>query len=81
MTRRFGVSIPDEIASDIESRRTVERPDGTVETQTRSEVVVQLLRMGLAAQDQLDRAEFDVADPDRAVQQAMLDWRRREESE
>jgi len=80
MTQRFGISVPDDVASDIESLRTIERPDGMVETQERSEVVVRLLRMGLAAQTELDRAEFDVADPDRAVQQAMLDWRRREES-
>ena len=80
MTQRFDISVPDDVASDIESLRTIERPDGMVETRERSEVVVRLLRMGLAAQAELDRAEFDVADPDRAVQQAMLDWRRREES-
>jgi hypothetical protein len=81
MTRRYGISVPDDVASDIESRRTIERPDGRVETRTRSEVVVQLLRMGLAAQAELDRAEFEVAEPDRVVKQAMLDWRRREKSE
>lgn len=69
---------------DLKARVDEVQVDWTVENGEAphtSEVIRYLLRLGLAAHDGIEDAEFDVdrEQRDAVVRQAMVDWRRAEE--
>lgn len=82
MTTRFGVSVPDDLADDIERLRRTEDADGRPVTRPRSDVVRELVRIGLAATEVIEEAEDFDLDPGRPretwVRQAALNQLARE---
>jgi len=56
----FGINVDDDVAAQIEDRRIIETPDGEREIVSRSKVCNRLLRLGLAAAEQFDDADFEI---------------------
>mgnify|MGYP002760596118 FL=1 len=79
----FGVNVDDDVADQIKALRQREAADGTTEIVSRSQVIRELLALGLVAERTLDSSEAAVdsqRDKEALVRQAIIE-RARDEHE
>lgn len=72
----FGVNVDDDVADQIKALRQRESADGTTEIVSRSQVIRELLALGLVAERTLDSSEAAVEsqrDKEALVRQAIIE--------
>lgn len=72
----FGVNVDDDVADQIKALRQRESADGTTEIVSRSQVIRELLALGLVAERSLDSSEAAVEsqrDKEALVRQAIIE--------
>jgi hypothetical protein len=72
----FGVNVDDDVADQIKALRQRESADGTTEIVSRSQVIRELLALGLVAERTLDSSEAAVdsqRDKEALVRQAIIE--------
>ncbi len=72
----FGVNVDDDVADQIKALRQRESADGTTEIVSRSQVIRELLALGLVAENVLDSSEVAVdsqRDKEALVRQAIIE--------
>jgi len=72
----FGVNVDDDVADQIKALRQRESADGTTEIVSRSQVIRELLALGLVAENVLDSSEAAVdsqRDKEALVRQAIIE--------
>lgn len=72
----FGVNVDDDVADQIKALRQREAADGTTEIVSRSQVIRELLALGLVAERTLDSSEAAVEsqrDKEALVRQAIIE--------
>jgi len=72
----FGVNVDDDVADQIKALRQRESADGTTEIVSRSQVISELLALGLVAENVLDSSEVAVdsqRDKEALVRQAIIE--------
>jgi hypothetical protein len=72
----FGVNVDDDVADQIKSLRQRESADGTTEIVSRSQVIRELLALGLVAENVLESTEAAVdsqRDKEALVRQAIIE--------
>jgi hypothetical protein len=72
----FGVNVDDDVADQIKALRQREAADGTTEIVSRSQVIRELLALGLVAERTLDSSEAAVdsqRDKEALVRQAIIE--------